>query len=306
MSTASSSTESFAALGTTIEVGTQPWKREALSLVRQVMVDIDEGCSRFRSDSDLTRVNTNPGRWVPVGPVLIAAVNVAVEASDSTDGLVNPCLGRTLRSLGYDADLGEVLERPGTGVSTAVHTVPRRDAWREVEIDPAGAIRIPADVELDLGATGKAFAADLAALTVNDQLGIDVAVSAGGDVRIVNTSGEPWPIDIAERPEESAHDRVTMVEGGIATSSTTRRRWTQAGIVRHHLIDPRTGQPCSGPWRTVTASGPTATAANTAATAAIVLGDDAVAWLSERGIWGRLVDHSGSVTVVGSEVKAAS
>lgn len=304
MTTAAPRAESFAAIGTTINVVTRPWAPEALTIAREVIADIDEGCSRFRSDSELSSVNARPGRWVPVGPVLLGALRVALEAAQNSDGLVTPCLGRSLRSLGYDADLDLVRNRPDTGPNPIPHV--RRDAWREIEIDSAGAVRIPGDVELDLGATGKAFAADLAALTINEQLSIDVAVSAGGDVRIINDHGDLWPIEIAERPESPAGDLIHVADGGVATSSTTRRRWTHAGVVRHHLIDPRTGVPSAGPWRTVTATGPTCAAANVAATAAIILGEDAIAWLDERGIWARLVDQAGRATTVGTATGAAS
>lgn len=299
---AASRTESFAALGTTIVVATRPHEPEASALAQQVVADVDRECSRFRSDSDLSRINANPGRWVAAGPVLVAALRIALEAADATDGLVSPCLGRSLRSVGYDADLAAVRDRSdATAVS---HLVPRIDAWRDVEVDQDGAVRIPGDIELDLGATGKAFCADLVALTIQDRFGVDVAVSAGGDVRIVNETGDPWPIEISEGPESPADSTVAMVDGGIATSSTTGRRWTRDGIVYHHLLDPRTGLPSSGPWRTVTASGPTCAAANVAATASIVLGERAVEWLEDRGVWARLVDQDGGVTIVGTTEEA--
>lgn len=293
--------ESFAALGTTIALATRPQRPEALALAREVVDDIDRACSRFRGDSDLVRINASPGRWVHASAVLIAALQVALEAADHTAGLVNPCLGRSLRSIGYDADIKIVRERSDR--IRVSHLMPRIDAWRDVEIDRDGAVRIPGDIELDLGATGKAFAADLVALTIHDRLGTDVAVSAGGDVRIVNDTRDPWPIEISEGPGSAYVDVATMLDGGIATSSTMGRRWTRDGIVQHHLIDPRSGRPCGGPWRTVTASGPTCAAANVAATAAIVLGDEAIAWLDDHAVWARLVDQQGDVTVVGATME---
>ena len=74
---------------------------------------------------------------------------------------------------------------------------------------------------------------------------------------------------------------------------------TTAGEM-HHLLDPRTGRPTAGPWRTVTATGPTCVAANTATTAALVLGADAVPWLEQHDVTARLVDESGAVHRVGA------
>ena len=67
----------------------------------------------------------------------------------------------------------------------------------------------------------------------------------------------------------------------------------------HHIVDPRTGLPASVVWRTASATGPTCVAANAASTAAIVLGEDAVAWLRRHGFPARLVALNGTVLHLG-------
>ena len=66
------------------------------------------------------------------------------------------------------------------------------------------------------------------------------------------------------------------------------------------VLDPRTGLPAQSPWRTVTATGSTCVAANTASTAALVLGPDAVGWLERRTVPARLVPEDGDVVRTGS------
>jgi thiamine biosynthesis lipoprotein len=88
---------------------------------------------------------------------------------------------------------------------------------------------------------------------------------------------------------------VTINDGGIATSSTTVRRWTRGGVVLHHIIDPATGLPVDGPWRTATVAAATCVDANIASTAAIVMGHDALAWLERQGLAARLVDQEGRI-----------
>jgi thiamine biosynthesis lipoprotein len=85
----------------------------------------------------------------------------------------------------------------------------------------------------------------------------------------------------------------------VATSSTTVRRWTADGFEMHHIVDPSTGMPTRGPWRAASVLAATCVDANTAATAAIVLGDRAPRWLSEQGLAARLVDRSGAVQRLG-------
>ena len=83
--------------------------------------------------------------------------------------------------------------------------------------------------------------------------------------------------------------------GGLATSSVTCRRWRRAGRELHHIVDPRTGYPARGPWRTVTVAAASCAEANAASTAAIIAGEQAPAWLTVQGLPSRLVAHDGTV-----------
>jgi thiamine biosynthesis lipoprotein len=296
--TVSENATTFAALGTHVFVAVRDPRdlAEARRLARRILRDVDEVCSRFRPDSDLTRVNTRPAEWVSVDPLLVSAVEVAVAAARATDGLVHPLLGRQLVELGYDRDFDLLVEREDGRVTET--EPPELTAWEEVRLDPEGAIRIPEGTSLDLGATGKAWAADLIGAAFEKQVGPAI-VSVGGDLRIAAPDGRGWQVAVAERPGATPDTLVDLDRGGLATSSTRVRRWSRAGARHHHLIDPRTGRSAREVWRTVTATGSTCSAANTATTAAIVLGDGALAWLAARGVSARLVASDGTVHTVG-------
>jgi thiamine biosynthesis lipoprotein len=295
----------FTALGTYVHLSTSGDLGRAVELAEAVLAEVDRACSRFRADSDLVLANARAGRWTYVDPLLAAAVAVALDAATESDGLVDPCLGRPLVEIGYDGDLATVRARPDVGVVPA--TSARPDAWREVRTDADGAVFVPKGVALDLGATAKAWAADLLALSLAEALHAEVLVSLGGDLRVAGPDGDPstraWPVIITEHPDGVGDDldpvMVGLDGGGLATSSTLVRRWRAGGVVQHHLLDPRTGRPVTPYWRTVTATGPTCVAANVASTAAIVLGVDAEAWLSDRGVDARLVGTDGDVRRTG-------
>ncbi len=112
----------------------------AVRLAERVVRDVDVTCSRFRADSDLSRVNRSPGRWVDVDPLLVSAVGVACEAAAVSGGLVHPLLGRALVQLGYDRDFRLLRPvAPATGLGTDdVPDAPGTDAWRGIGLDPAG------------------------------------------------------------------------------------------------------------------------------------------------------------------------
>ncbi len=292
----------WSALGTYVFLATDDPAAldDAEAIARSVLADVDRTCSRFRGDSDLTRANARAGRWVEVDPLLAAATRVALEAAAETAGLVDPCLGLTLVSLGYDADMEQVRNRRTPARLLPVR--PRADAWREVEVDPAGALRVPEGVALDLGATAKAWASDLVARTVAELLDCHLVVSLGGDVRVGGPGNAlpGWPVRVTEQPDDERGETVLLVAGGLATSSTRARRWRTGDLVHHHLLDPRTGWPVPETWRTATAAGGTCVAANTAATAALVLGPRAPAWLDSHGVPSRLVAADGHVVRLGS------
>jgi FAD:protein FMN transferase len=273
---------------------------DAVRLAKRVLADIDATCSRFRDDSDLARANRNAGRWVEVDPMLIAAVETACDAAKQSGGLVHPLLGRPMVQLGYDRTFAQLSERDDTIQFPWTDPGPSLDSWQEIGIDHTGAIRVPDGTALDLGSVGKAWASDMIAAGIEQQLGLPAIVSLGGDIRVACPDWEPWHVAISERPGDSTESMIGLVCGGLATSSTQVRRWKRGGAVRHHLLDPRTGRPASEVWRTVTAIGSTCTAANTASTASIVLGHEATDWLHDLDVTARLVDTHGNVTRTGN------
>lgn len=289
----------FRALGTDVFVAVRDARElgEATRIARAVLADVDDVASRFRPDTDLVAVNRDPGRWVSVDPLLVAAVEAALAAAEATGGLVSPLLGRPLVELGYDRDFGTLVERPGSGQSLSAP--PPLDAWREIRTDPSGRLRIPAGTALDLGSIGKAWAADLVATACAHRLSAAALVSVGGDLRISAPDGGSWPVALSEQPGGPVTGVVHLDRGGLATSSTRVRRWASGGVRRHHLLDPRTGLPAAEVWHTVTATGDTCAAANTASTAAVVLGVEAPEWLDTHRVTARLVDPRGRLVRTG-------
>jgi thiamine biosynthesis lipoprotein len=281
----------FEALGTYVYVATRdPDELEpAYHLTAALLGEVDRTCSRFRPDSDLSRANARAGRWTTVDPLLVAAVQVAVDAARLTGGLVHPLLGRSLVSLGYDRDFGLLTD---TG-SVLPATPPVLDAWREVRLRE-DALRVPPGTAVDLGATGKGFAADLVASALAAELRDPALVSVGGDLAISRADGRSWPVRVSEQPGGPGVI-VHLEQGGLATSSTRVRRWARAGTAYHHVLDPRTGTPAREVWSTASCLGDTTVGANTAATAAIVLGDAAPAWLEDHRVTARLVTPGGDV-----------
>ncbi|HTW11817.1 MAG TPA: FAD:protein FMN transferase [Solirubrobacteraceae bacterium] len=315
-------TYAWEALGTNVLVRiTQPG---ALTAARALLAGelklIDRVASRFRRDSELEQLNERAGRLTPISPQLYEALSVALRAARLSGGLLDPTVGRELIAAGYDRDRAELpvagaqaglplaaAAGPGLRPAGAAQPAPR-SSWRDVRLlegcgRATAAALVPAGVRIDLGATAKALAADRAAAAIAAETGSGVLVCLGGDIATAGPApADGWEILVTDssrgRPDGPGQ-RVRIHAGALATSSTTTLRWSQDGRQMHHIIDPRTGAPAQSPWRTVSVTAGTCVDANTASTAAIILGAAAPYWLEERRLAARLVTGGGAVVTVG-------
>jgi FAD:protein FMN transferase len=269
--------------------------RAAKAAVDEVVRAVDDAASRFREDSELSLLNGAPERDVVVSPLLADAIAAGLRGAQLTDGAVDPTIGTAIKLVGYDADFAQVI-KDGGPLRIRANRVP---GWRAMRFEAATRrVRIPRGVEIDLGATAKALASDLAAKAAAEVVSSGgVLVSLGGDIAVAGDApAGGWPVQISEdsgTPVDEGEETITINDGGIATSSTTVRRWTRGGVIVHHIIDPATGLPVDGPWRTATVAAATCVDANIASTAAIVMGDRAPEWLEGHGLAARLVDQDG-------------
>ena len=284
------------------EAGALP---EAMAIVTKQFQEIDEACSRFRPDSELSRLNARSGGGdIALSPLLEEAIVAALDSAAMTGGLVDLTVGKCVEEAGYSVTFRD-LPPEGPALEMRVRQVV---GWRALGYDPmAHTLSLPAGVGLDLGASGKAWAADRAAAAVAGRLGVSVLVSCGGDIAVRGPApAGGWPVRISVDVDADEWQDVIVFDGGLATSGTTSRRWRRGGVELHHIIDPSTGLPAQTPWAMVSVAAATCVEANAAATAALILGDRAADWLEVRKLPGRLVDKRGEVRFAGGWCASAS
>lgn len=238
--------------------------------------------SRFRADSELSRLNQSHGQWMPISGTLWAVLMHAQWGARESNGLVSPALLDALEFAGYDRTFAALQ----TGTTPIKHAPATKHSWRDIEMDASRcAVRLPHGMRIDLGGVAKGWAAQ-EAVRMLGQYGTAL-MDAGGDIAV---RGGPLPVGIANpfAPDEVVAV-VNVANGAVATSGRDYRKWQANGMWQHHIIDPRTLAPAQTDVLTASAIAPDAVSAEVAAKTMFILGSErGLAWIEWRG-WAALL-----------------
>ena len=227
------------------------WETDAAwAAVRTEFETAEAELSRFRTTSDLTRLNIAAGTGQPVDVPrrLERALVAADRAHRLTGGRFDPRVLRDLDRLGY----------PGAplGSDPAVATTDRTAGTRVVERPGRGRVAVASPI--DLGGIGKGLTLRWAAALLERRGVTRFLLEAGGDLVAggPGPDGDPWLVGIED---PAGGDRplgaIVVDAGAVATSSVRIRSWVHDGRTVHHLLDPRTGEPVERGLRAVTVFG---------------------------------------------------
>jgi FAD:protein FMN transferase len=298
----------FRAMGCGIEAlldneGAQAFK--ALQQVPGWFEEWEQALSRFRPDSELNQLNASAGAVFKASPILWEVVCIALENARWTGGLVVPTVLKSLEHAGYthsfDPNQQAVHPVQQDGAWLAAKEEWKADLirWSDIDLDQTRhTITLPAGIKLDLGGVGKGWAARQSMQRL-EEYG-PVLVDACGDISIsdLDMDGNPWAVSIEDPMQfQESLGELSLGQGGVATSGIDYRRWLQDGVLRHHIIDPRTGEPAQTDLTAVTIFAPDVIQAEAAAKAVLILGSKAgLGWLKERPQFsGLLVGQDGSL-----------
>jgi FAD:protein FMN transferase len=259
---------------------------DAVIAARDALLGWHEVFTRFKPESELSRLNLDPREVVPVSPMMARFAAVAVAAAEATGGLVDPTLLDEIEAAGYRSDrLRGTLALPMALALTPSRAVaaPHPDArWRAIEVDlEAGTVTRPPGVKLDGGGIVKGLCADALAETLGSH--DSFAVNCEGDLRV---GGAARAIQVASPFDGGVLHEFAVGDGGVATCEIAKRSWLGAGTrPAHHLLDPATGRPAYTGVVQATALAPTALEGEALAKAAVLSGpENAAAWLRHGGV----------------------
>jgi thiamine biosynthesis lipoprotein len=285
----------FPVMGTTAEVTIVGGPACLTTVARGRLRDLERRWSRFRPDSEVSRLNAAAGSARPVSAETLTLVEVARDAALLTAGRFDPLLLDAIEAAGYRETFA-TLDRP-VAVAPPVRHHAGADA---IAVDRATrTVALPAGARLDPGGVGKGLAADLVVDELRELGAAGVCVNLGGDLRVSGAAPDgagAWLVAVRDVPDDEPVAHLAVADGAIATTSRSRRRWTAAdGIERHHVIDPATGRSAHTPVVHATAIAADAWRAEVLSTVAFLDRVEGIAFAERLGATAMVATDAGLV-----------
>jgi thiamine biosynthesis lipoprotein len=251
--------------------GDERYAQGAIDAAFQEMRRVEAILTRFRSDSEVGRVN----RLASSGPQAVSPETAGVLLrslawAETSHGVFDPCLGRA-------TGLWDVANRHEPPGPEEIRRYAGRNLFTALEVGRSGGADVvlfhEEDMGVDLGGIGKGYGVDRAVTTLRDWGIQNALVNLGGDLYAMGVSedGDPWKVGV-QSPDDAGAIVATlpMSDRGVATSGDYLRYFEYGGKRYHHLLDPQTGAPSRSRMRSVTVAAESCMAADAAATTVFV------------------------------------
>ena len=237
--------------------------------------ECEQRFSRFLPASELSDLNRSAGNWIQVSDDLLDMLQRSLKYYADTHGIFDPSILSDLKRIGYDRSMDEIRNN-GVGSVADISNPISRAAFHEIDFDlTKNRVRLPRGMEIDLGGIAKGWIVEKAAQLLNQYVDT-CGVSAGGDILFIGRplDGMDWDVYLEDpRSPTKSLAQLHLPCGAVATSSIMKRTWAQGEKTRHHLIDPRSGEPAETDWLSVTVIAPDVITAEVYAKALLIAGE---------------------------------
>ncbi|NRD76181.1 FAD:protein FMN transferase [Bacillus sp. BRMEA1] len=273
-----------------ISISVELFANDLLPIYKQFEL-IENICSRFREDSELSQMNQQLEQEVSVSEEMFSILTDAEHFYLKTGGLFNPGILTALEQNGYRASIEKIRGKEIDGSASrninAVSNLPfSLNAIKQTVI---------LQRKIDLGGIAKGWIIDRAAKLL-ENLGYGF-INVGGDIRIFGELPRPLNIGI-EDPFDTTKiiTSLQVQNGALATSTSAKRQWYVKGEVKHHLIDPRSGKSSDSSIVSATVLAPTAIEADIWAKTILLLGEtEGQEWVRSKGLGAVLINKYGDI-----------
>jgi thiamine biosynthesis lipoprotein len=232
----------------------------------------------YRDDSEVSRLNATAHRGpVAVERGLFELLEMAVGISRETGGAYDVAAGALSEAWGFVKGPKQVPDE------IALANARARTGWHHLQLDSERhTVAFDREgVRINLGSIGKGFAIDRAVDVLRAHWWPVSALIHGGQSSLYALGSPPgqfgdrWEIALRNPFQpESPLGTLRLRNRGLGTSGAAFQQFVVDGRVYGHIIDPRSGEPASGP-ASVTVLAPTAALADALSTAFYLLGPEA-------------------------------
>ncbi|MBU2955411.1 FAD:protein FMN transferase [Marinobacter sp. F3R08] len=247
--------------------------------VLAVFHQVDEQMSRYREDSEVSRLNrTAPDGPISVSSGLFQVLEKARDVSVLSDGAFDVTFG----SIGYLYDFRAGKKPTDEEIQSGLSRVNFRDVLLDQEAHTVE-YRQPGML-VDLGGIAKGYAVDLGVEHLVSSGIRHARLSAGGDMRLLGDKrGRPWYVGIRDPRSEGRNAVVLPLQDVAVSTSGDYERFflDEAGDRVHHILSPVTGKSVRG-VQSVTIIGDNALTTDGLSTAVFVLGPEKGLEMIER------------------------
>jgi len=197
---------------------------ELRTVIDEYVALFDLRYSRFRDDSLVSQL-FDTGIISDPPEEMLRMLDFAKEMHTTSDGVFNLTVAGALSSLGYGSrnHAGNI----------------RADLWGILAYSPEE-IRCPAGIMLDFGGFGKGWLIDEIARIMRNHGSTQYIVNGGGDLFVQSDMPVSFALEDPHKPD-TIYKTVSISRGALAGSNTIKRSWETTRGLRHHIIDPTTG-----------------------------------------------------------------
>ena len=219
-------------------------------------------------ESEIYRANHSGGQTVSISEETAELISFALEMAEKTDGALDPTIYPVLAAWGFTTDSKQV--PAPEQIAELLWNV----GYDRIQLEGTS-LTVPEGMELDLGAVGKGYSADLVTEVLKEHDVESAIISLGGNIQAVGSrpDGSDWRIGIRTPWEEGNLGVLEISDAAVVTSGGYENYFEdEDGNIYWHILNPSTGYPANNGLQAVTIIGKEGRLCDALSTALFVMG----------------------------------
>lgn len=246
-------------------------------------------------DSEIYQANHSGGQPVTVSEETAEIISFALEMAQRTGGALDPTIYPVLTAWGFTTDSKQVPSQQ------QIAQLLEQVGYDRIQIN-GSELTVPDGMELDLGAVGKGYTADLVTEILRRHGVTSALISLGGNIQAIGSrpDGSDWRLGIRAPWESGNLGVLTVSDAAVVTSGGYENYFDdEQGNIYWHILDPSTGYPADSGLQSVTIVGREGKMCDALSTALFVMGAQSAEqyWRENGGFEMLLVTDSGEILI---------